>query len=615
MMSAPASIRGSRWASRARRRAASDGRVAALLALVAIAVRLPFRAEFLTNWDSVNFALGVEAFDLASHQPHPPGYLGWVELSRLATHLTGDPNAAMTLLSALSGAAATALAFLLARRFVSRRASLVVALLFSTAPLVWYYSVVALSYMTTGAVAMALLLALMVALDRRSLRALVVASALLAAVGALRPTDEAMLFPAWAVVVLTFGWRSRMIATAVMGGLSLAWVVPLLWLSGGVGAFAGQGSAVADLAGGRTWILGGNLAGVGQNLGMVAGGLVLGLFGGLVVLAAARAHGVRPFGGLAADHRRLLLAWVIPPLLVYLLIHTGQLGYVLLLLPVVYVGVARALPQLAHRQRPAAARAVRPARPRPTQRRRAVTVVASLLAVNTVAFLVLPAAGLSLIERSAATADAAEDEDAAVARPAALDRTRQYDVERNDAHWRAVIGLIERFDPTTTVVLTETSSAGSFRHLSYYADAHHVYGFGWDRGGDLGFLFHARERQTSYSVQRLDHADRTLVLPYRVRRLIVTDTVLLERWADSPVASMDKVRLEDGTWVGLVELTRRGAVVVDNPATDDRTQVDGFPSVADSDETDDELAEVRVVDAHAVPDARGEGGRASGLQP
>ena len=586
----------------------TDGGVAAVLAVLAIAVRLPFRADFLVNWDSVNFALGVGGFDLATHQPHPPGYLGWVVLSRAATWLTSDPNAAMTLLSAISGAVATALAYLLARRFVSRRASMVAALLFSTAPLVWYYSVVALSYMTTGAAAMGLLLALLVALEKRSLRALVVASVLLAVVGALRPTDEAMLFPAWALVTLTFGWRSRIRATLLMGVLSLAWVVPLIWLSGGPAAFAGQGSAVADLAGGRTWIFGGNLAGIGQNVGMVSAGFVLGLFGGLVVLVLARRNGLHPFGGLPRDHRRLLLAWVAPALAVYLLLHTGQLGYVILLLPVVYVGVARVLPDL-----PAARRARLARREHRPRVRRPAVAVATLLVLNTIAFLVLPAAGLSILDRSEAAALANDDtpEEQVADHPVSLDRTRQYDVARNDRHWRDVTALIEHYDPATTGIVTETSSAGSFRHLSYYAPEHNLYGFGWDRRGDLGYLFHARDRSTTYGVDKLAHARPDALLPVEVDTLLVFDTTLLERWHDSPMAHMRRLQLADDTWVGVVHLTAPAAIHVDNPERElDGTLADGFPSSADSDEAEI-LSEVSVIPArqatelHPAPELGG----------
>lgn len=572
-----------------------DGQVAALLALLAVAVRLPFRADFLVNWDAVNFALGISNFDLATHQPHPPGYLGWVGIGRVATWATSDPNAAMTLLSAVAGAVATALTFFLARQFVDRRAAVIAAALFSTAPLLWYYSVVALSYMTTGAVAMGLLLALLLAVRRRSVRHLLVASVLLAVVGALRPTDQAMLFPAWAVVVWTFRWPTRIRAAALMGTLSLAWVVPLLWLSGGPGAFAGEGSAVADLAGGRTWVLGGNLAGMGQNIGMVTAGMALGLFGGLVVLGLARARGIHPFGGLPTDQRRLLLAWALPPLAVYLLLHTGQLGYVILVLPAVYVGVARALPRLREHA------AERRANAGPVLRRPAV-VITALLAVNTLAFLLLPAAGLSMLERSAVAAAEAEGEEEAV-QPPSLDRTRQYDVTRNDAHWRSLTGLINRFDPRTTAVVTETSSAGSFRHLSWYAKDHNLYGIGWDRSGDLGYLFHALERETTYSVARLANAGEAALLPHEIRTLLVPDGMLLERWHDTPMSDVDRIQLPDGTQVGLIRLSAPGAITVDNPERDRSSLTDGFPSAADRPETEEE-AEIRVEPAARVGEPR-----------
>lgn len=564
------------------RRRHSDRSIAVVLAVLAIATRLPFRAEFLVNWDAVNFALGVGNFNLATHQPHPPGYLGWVAISRAFTGLTSDPNAAMTLLSAVAGAVATALAFLLARRYASRRASIVVALLFATAPLVWYYSVVALSYMTTGAIALGLLYTLVLALQRRSSRLLIVSGLLLALIGALRPTDQVMLGIAWLVVAWTFSWRTRIRAAVVMGTASLLWIVPLLWLSGGIGAFRGQSSAVAGLAGSRTWIFGGNLAGIGQNLGMVGAGILLGLFGGIVILALARARGIRPYAGLPQDERRLLLAWVAPPLFVYLALHTGQLGYVLLLLPIVYLGVARVLHPLAQEVADVASRAS--SRLSWSDLRRPAVVVGSLLALNTAAFLVLPPAGLRMLEYSAA-ATAADQEESS--RPPSVDRTRQYDLQANDEHWQALTALIERYDPTVTAILAETSSAGSFRHLSYYAEDHHLYGIGWDRRADLGYLFHARDRETTYSVARLDDAIDELVLPTQVRTLIVPDAALVERL--DPDLDVQRVKLVDNTNVAIIELDEPSLLAFDNPERDEDKPDGGFPSIAGADEEESRI--------------------------
>ena len=50
--------------------------------------------------DAIQFALGVQHFNLAVHRPHPPGYVGYVALGRAFTALVGgDPQAGLLWLS------------------------------------------------------------------------------------------------------------------------------------------------------------------------------------------------------------------------------------------------------------------------------------------------------------------------------------------------------------------------------------------------------------------------------------------------------------------------------------------------------------------------------------
>ena len=53
-----------------------------LLFLLAHLVVLPRTLEDL---DSINFALGVRQFDIARHQPHPPGYPVYIAMSKITT--------------------------------------------------------------------------------------------------------------------------------------------------------------------------------------------------------------------------------------------------------------------------------------------------------------------------------------------------------------------------------------------------------------------------------------------------------------------------------------------------------------------------------------------------
>ena len=45
-----------------------------IMALIFALAHVPFLATSLEDIDSVNFALGIRHFDVATHRPHPPGY-------------------------------------------------------------------------------------------------------------------------------------------------------------------------------------------------------------------------------------------------------------------------------------------------------------------------------------------------------------------------------------------------------------------------------------------------------------------------------------------------------------------------------------------------------------
>ena len=64
-----------------------------LLALAAIATRLPFMTSTLYAFDSANFALAVRDFyNVAFHQPHPPGYPLYVGIGRAIDVFVHDAN-------------------------------------------------------------------------------------------------------------------------------------------------------------------------------------------------------------------------------------------------------------------------------------------------------------------------------------------------------------------------------------------------------------------------------------------------------------------------------------------------------------------------------------------
>jgi hypothetical protein len=219
-------------------------RPAALALLVAyLLAHLAFLPRTLEDLDSINFALGVREFDVARHQPHPPGYPVFIALAKLTTsafRVVGIGAAAprgLAVWSAIAGAAALPMIFLFFRSLERRdRLAWWATIVTAAAPLYWFTALRPLSDMTGGACASA---AQALMLQRRP-RALVV-GALLAGVGiGIRSQTAVLTLPLLAFVLLTgktLPLRTRLAALGVSAAGIVAWSLPLLLASGGPAAY------------------------------------------------------------------------------------------------------------------------------------------------------------------------------------------------------------------------------------------------------------------------------------------------------------------------------------------------------------------------------------------
>lgn len=230
----------------------------AALAVVFLAGHLAYLPPALENIDSVNFALGVESFDVSRHQPHPPGYPVFVGLTKASTRVVAalasgwdrDRRAAVGL--ALPGIIAGALAAFVLLRFwtaagLPSNLAGCAALLTLVSPLFWITAARPLSD-TVGFVS-ALVVQVWWLDGWRRFRdgaAALPRTWLLAAFGAgliigIRSQTMWLTGPlaCWAVGELA--WRRRWMQAGILCALAiigvLAWAGPLIWLSGGLDAY------------------------------------------------------------------------------------------------------------------------------------------------------------------------------------------------------------------------------------------------------------------------------------------------------------------------------------------------------------------------------------------
>ena len=74
-----------------------------VLALLFFALHLPYLPASLEDLDSVNFALGIRQYDVAHHQPHPPGYPVYMLIAKAVRTAVPSETTALALVSVVAG--------------------------------------------------------------------------------------------------------------------------------------------------------------------------------------------------------------------------------------------------------------------------------------------------------------------------------------------------------------------------------------------------------------------------------------------------------------------------------------------------------------------------------
>jgi 4-amino-4-deoxy-L-arabinose transferase-like glycosyltransferase len=331
--------------------------------------RVPFVSPVLWDHDSVQFALAVERYDLAAHQPHPPGYPLYVALLELGSALGAAPGTSMVVLSVLASGVGACCATLLAAELggeetagiAARLSGLAAGVLFLATPVLWFYGELPLVYAVEGG--LAVFLAWLVWRAHRGGTALVLLALAYALSGGVRPSTAVLLAPLvllGAVRALAGGRTSRRTIAAAGGAMVLGvlvWAVPLVVLAGGLGEYRRiAGEHFGSLLPQTSILHGAGWPALRHNLEVLVKwtlqgallALIIVLFAGLSGGAAALVRGLSR----VASRSLFYVLWIAPPLLFFALFHVTKAGYTLVYLPALLVAAAVAAgPALARRPR------------------------------------------------------------------------------------------------------------------------------------------------------------------------------------------------------------------------------------------------------------------------
>jgi hypothetical protein len=322
------------------------------LALLVVATRVPFMTSTLYAFDSANYALAVRDFyNVAFHQPHPPGYPLYVFIARAINFAIGDANRALILEGIGWSMLAVVSTGLLGRAIFGRGLGLLAAGLLVTTVGFWGYGEVAYPYVALAGEAATLAWLAHSVLQGRRQRVIWLGLAWAIALG-VRWDGAVFCTPLWLWALWAASrWGMRLASVALAAAITMAWAVPMVVLTGGWDAYRQALASYLQVWSAQSAYVVGDFSSGGEtqatyNLNFLVNYLRQMLGVGLVLVLYVVGRRFGP-SRLASDQRsRFVLVWILPPLLVYVFAHLGEPGYVLSLAPQAGVLIALAIVDL-----------------------------------------------------------------------------------------------------------------------------------------------------------------------------------------------------------------------------------------------------------------------------
>lgn len=295
---------------------------------------LPFMSRLPYNWDAAQFVLALRHYDISMHQPHPPGYPLFVVLGKLLALVFTD-NTALVLVAALLGFVSVLMLYLFCYRlWPNKLGSCLIAICYLLNPLFWLYRETALTYTADAAASIAMGYLVWQTMTNRLRQYVFMGSAVLAVAGAIRPSLVLLLLPLF-IFQLSFhrrNWKLILTSLGILAVGTLAWLIPVMWLTGGVGEYLTHSRNLYSTAAAsiniteQTKLLFNTLF-VSLNFTLIP------IVAGMTLLVMRYRVYWRKF-----IHLYLYaLVWLLPAVLVYSFGHFGQLGYALILIPPFYL--------------------------------------------------------------------------------------------------------------------------------------------------------------------------------------------------------------------------------------------------------------------------------------
>lgn len=209
-----------------------------ILSILICITRFPFISPILYSWDSVQFALALEKFDVRLYQPHPPGYILFVLMGKIFNFFIKDANLSFIAINIIFSFLSTAILFSLGCAIKNKYVGISSSLFFLFSSVFWFEGVTAFPYIMECF--FSILCAYLCYLTISGNEKILLNSFILALAGGVRQNLILFLLPLFLYSIFYF--RKNLFSNILKSGIiftlvCIAWFLPMCYFSGGISEY------------------------------------------------------------------------------------------------------------------------------------------------------------------------------------------------------------------------------------------------------------------------------------------------------------------------------------------------------------------------------------------
>lgn len=442
---------------------------------VTVIIRIPFTSKLLYHWDSVQFALALEKYDITVHQPHPPGYFLYVMLGRVINQFLHDANITFVSISIFFSGLAVVTIYYLSKELFDNKTGIFAALIALTSPNLWFHGEVALTYVVEAFFSslIALLCWRILKGEHRYLWLSVIA---LGIAGGIRQNTIVFLLPLWLFSVKTIPLRRIFLSLCLLGVVCLFWFIPMVWMTGGWTAYNEALKELWEFNTGHVSVFETGGATFPTFSAALVRFVIYGLGAGILILGLTLYSLIRHKKLRYLDREKSIFffLWIMPAVLFYLLIfiHPANPGYALIFIPALLILTASSVGLFGHNMKLVLKKDLSP------------LIVSSVLIINTAMFFL-------------------------------YDTATYKEIKTHDRDLTVMLDGIKSFSPNNTAIFVEPYIFYGFRHIMYYLPDYRTYLV------DVRITPSGERRKTFWGIHRETFLSNDIYIPTNVAAFII----------------------------------------------------------------------------------------------